>query len=76
MTPNGRIVRVRTFDNSGGYSGELWWAAVDDDAGAAKAVMVAARTKADDGVEAIGPLPAATITAHGLLPGQAIPAKG
>jgi hypothetical protein len=71
----GRIVEILTFDNHGGPSAVLWWAALDDDVAAVKAVSLAARTLADQGVRVVGPLSSADIQARGLKPGQAVPAK-
>lgn len=73
-TAEGRIVRLRTFDwRDGSYEDEAWWVAIDDDASAVRAVMLAAATNAEDhGVEAVGRLSRADIEAAGLADGQAM----
>jgi hypothetical protein len=72
----GRIVRVRTFAWAAGtHADAAWWVAIDDDALAVKAVMMAARTRADEhGVDVVGRLSAEQIAAAGLSDGRAVPA--
>lgn len=68
----GRLVRLRTFDwRDGSHTDATWHAAIDDDKAAVHAVMIAAKTNAEDHqAEIIGHLSAADVGALGLTPGQ------
>jgi hypothetical protein len=72
---NGRIVEILTFDDAGRSTVALWWAVIDDDAEAVKAVQQTAGTNADQGVRVTGHLYPADIRMHGLAAGQAVPAR-
>lgn len=73
----GRIVRVRTFDwKDGSHVDTTWWAAIEDDDAAVKAVMLAVKARADDHqVEVVGILSPAEVSKAGLGQGQAAPAS-
>jgi hypothetical protein len=70
----GRIVRILSFSDSGAATEEFWWAAFDDDAAAVKAVALAARTIADQGVSVVGQLSPADLAKSGLKSGETKPA--
>jgi hypothetical protein len=72
---HGRILEILTFDDHGASKTALWWAAIDDDAGAIRAVKDAARTLADQGVRVIGHLSPQDVQARGLADGQVVPAR-